>query len=329
MPRAIIRQRPAVNAGERKKKQHYVFQAYLEPWAVKRQIWCLRHGVIFASNLKGVACERSFYQSYPLTDEERGFVTRVMIEGTPEPLNEMLQTFLRIYCRGHEIKKNPRPTEWTTEQEDALEVLIENGAENWLAVVEDEFLPFLEQMREGKTAFYDSFKTAGVFILGLCVQFARTKQVRETCLRVMGPEVEGRSTLHMMSAVAHLMAIRISDSLFRDRGSLKVEIIENDSDTPFITTDQPVINLHGDANPESEAPKRLEFFYPLSPRRAMVLLEKNTSMSLRLGDISVSNYNVIMAARSHEQIFSDSKEYLESFAKIIGDVGSGNRLRSW
>jgi hypothetical protein len=61
----------------------------------------------------------------------------------------------------------------------------------------------------------------------------------------------------------------------------------------------------------------------------MVFLEKGTSIPLRIGGIAVNNYNVIMAERSHEQILSNSKEYLESFAKIIGGVGSGNRLRSW
>jgi hypothetical protein len=157
----------------------------------------------------------------------------------------------------------------------------------------------------------------------------RTKQVREASLRVMGPEVAGRSTLHMMSVVAHLIAIRLSHNLFCERNSYKIEVMENVSDTPFIATDQPVINLHGNANPASPPPERLEFFYPLSPKRAMVFLEKNTSAQLRLGGIAVNSYNVRMAQHSHEQIFSNSQEYLESFAKIIGGVGSGNRLRSW
>jgi hypothetical protein len=47
------------------------------------------------------------------------------------------------------------------------------------------------------------------------------------------------------------------------------------------------------------------------------------------GKCAVNNYNVIMAQHSHEQIFSDSREYLDSFRSIIGGVGSGNRLRSW
>ena len=327
----------------RKKSQHYVFRSYLKPWSANKSIWCLREGLVFRPNLAGVACERFFYRSYPLSDGERDFVTKVMIEvdGTPEPLKQILHRFLDLYCLAHEAKENLKAYALTvqpeqeselvmlTEREQRLHSLIENGAEDWLAGIEDDFLPFLLQMREGRTSFYENFKSAGPFILGLCVQSARTKQLQEAALRVMGPEIEGRNTRHMMSIVAHLMAIRLSSNLFRDRTSFKVEIIENESDAPFVTTDQPVINLHGDADPASAPPDRLEFFYPVSPKRAMVFLEKNTSIPLRAGELSVNSYNVRMAQHSHEQIFSDSQEYLESFSKIIGGVGSGNRLRSW
>jgi len=327
----------------RKKNQHYVFQSYLKPWSKDGRIWCLRGGQVFRSNLAGIACERFFYRSYPLTDEERDFVTKVMIEveGTPEPLKRILYRLLDVYSLGHKAKENLKAYALTveaeqeselamlSEQEQRLDTLIENGAEDWLAGVEDDFLPFLLQMREGKTEFYNDFKSAGMFIFGLCVQSARTKQLQEASLRVMGQEIGGRSTRHMMSVVAHLMPIRLSFNLFRDRTSFKLEIIENESDTPFITTDQPVINLHGDADPKTAPPERLEFFYTVSPKRAMVFLEKNTSLRLKVGELTVNDYNVRLAKHSHEQIFSDSQEYLESFSKIIGGVGSGNRLRSW
>jgi hypothetical protein len=319
-----------MNSADRKKKQHYVFQSYLKPWSENEQIWCLRNGESFSANLKGVACERFFYRSYPLTTEEQEFVTKVMIEveGTSDALKGALQKFVEMYCLGHKIKSG-KTSGWTSEQERALDVLIETGAEDWLAVIESDFAPFLEQMREGKTEFYNDYKAAGVFIFGLCVQSARTKQVRETALRVIGPEVRGRNTLHMLSVIGHLVAIRLSFSLFVDRESFKVQIVENESDTPFITTDQPVVNLHATPSLACEPPERLEFFYPLSPKRAMVFLEKGSSVPLKIGGIAVNNYNVIMAQHSHEQIFSHSKEYLESLAKIIGGVGTGNRLRSW
>ena len=55
---------------KKKKNQHYVFQAYLKPWAENDLIYCLRDGKIFRPNLAGVACERFFYQLQDLTSEE-------------------------------------------------------------------------------------------------------------------------------------------------------------------------------------------------------------------------------------------------------------------
>jgi hypothetical protein len=312
----------------RKKNQHYVFRAYLKSWAENEQIWCLRNGRLFRSNLRGVASERFFYRSYPLTKEEREFIDKVMIEGAPDPLKDILNSFMRTYCLGQTIKSQKSPA-WKGEHEQLIDEMIEQGAEDWHAYVESAFLPFLEKMLEGNTDFYDDYKLTTPFIFGLCAQFTRTKQVRETSLRVMGQDIKGRNTLHIMSAMAFLISIRLSHNLFVDRKSFKVEIVENESDTPFITTDQPVINVHGDVKADGVPPDDFELFYPLSPKRAMVFLKKETSIPLRIGAIAVNAYNVTMAQHSHEQIFSHSTEYLESFAKVIGGVGSGNRLRSW
>jgi hypothetical protein len=314
---------------KRKKKQHYVFKAYLKPWTEKRKIWCLRSGEVFPSSLERVACERFFYRSCPLTEEEQKFIDKVMIEEAPEPLKGVLQKFMGLYCFGQRIKENSKSPAWNPEHEQLIDVLIETGAEDWLSGVEEMFLPFLEQLRDGKAEFYKDYKSAGALLLGLCVQFTRTKQARETSLRVMGQEIRGRNTHHMMSALAFLVAIRLSYNLFSDRESFKVGIIENESDAPFITTDQPVINMHGDVKADGVPPDEFELFYPLSPKRAMVFLKKETSVQLEIGAIAANSYNVTMAQHSHEQIFSNSKEYLESFAKIIGGTGSGNRLRSW
>ncbi len=252
-----------------------------------------------------------------------------MIDDSPERVKIVLQKFMRLYCIGHEIKaiEKEQPS-WSDERQALLDILIETGSEDWHAKVESEFLPFLKQMREGKIEFYQDWKLATAFLFGLCVQFTRTKQAREAALRVMGNDVQGRKTLHIMSVLSSLIAIRLSYNLLLERKSFKVEIVENESETPFITTDQPVINMRGDVKADGVPPDDFELFYPLSPMRAMVFLKKETSIQLRIGAIAADSYNVMAAQHSHEQIFSNSWEYLESFSKVIGGVGRGNRLRS-
>ena len=61
--------------------------------------------------------------------------------------------------------------------------------------------------------------------------------------------------------------MRIADSLYEERGKHRLVLLNNQTGIPFVTGDQPIINLHatfGKVPPES-----LEFYYPISPTRAM------------------------------------------------------------
>jgi len=93
-------------------------------------------------------------------------------------------------------------------------------------------------------------------------------------------------------------------------------LLDNDTDTPFITADQPIINL--EATHTGKPPDRLEFFYPLSPRRAMLLLELLTRQNdFPISAVSVNHYNMMMVQNSYEQVFSNSEEYLSSIRNVV------------
>jgi len=88
-------------------------------------------------------------------------------------------------------------------------------------------------------------------------------------------------------------------------------LLDNRTDTPFITGDQPIINMH--ATYEPGAPEKLEFFYPISPQKAMLLLE-SSDHSQSVTAENVLRYNNLIARISHEQVFSNSREYLATSA---------------
>jgi hypothetical protein len=91
--------------------------------------------------------------------------------------------------------------------------------------------------------------------------------------------------------------------------------LENASGVPFITGDQPIINLHANLQ-TGVAPTKCEFFYPLSPQRAMLMLEKPTG--LPSGKVAASlqqveGYNDLIVKNSEGQIFAESKQSLQRF----------------
>ena len=103
--------------------------------------------------------------------------------------------------------------------------------------------------------------------------------------------------------------------LYARRETFKVVLVENTTDVPFITTDQPIINVHGR---NGEMPEKLEFFYPLSPTKAMLLLEQSNGdhSDGSISALAVNRYNVLMLENSNEQVFSDSLDYLQSLSGL-------------
>ena len=73
-----------------------------------------------------------------------------------------------------------------------------------------------------------------------------------------------------------ISAMWIADSLYEERSKCRLVLLNNQTDIPFITGDQPIINLH--ATFGEIAPESLEFYYLISPTRAMVLVTAATNV---------------------------------------------------
>jgi len=312
---------------KRKKTQHYVFQAYLRSWATDGKIYCLRDGAIFRPNLTGVACERFFYRIDQLTPSEVQFIEK-FLEISPEVLKPGHRRLILLHSLPGRMIKDTQKTEKGSVFTPIIEELIESAGEDYHQAIEDSFLPFIRAMLKGETNFYADARYAAVFLHGMCVQFTRTKQARETALTYLGPTFKGLDTRRVLSALSYHIAINLSYNLYVDREKFKVVLLHNTTDTPFITADQPLINLHAPSSPYIDtAPDEFELFYPLSPRKAMLFVESHTHVNPSISAIAVNNYNVLMVQNSHEQVFSDSEEYLITFKNVVGGTGRGGRLR--
>ena len=60
-----------------------------------------------------------------------------------------------------------------------------------------------------------------------------------------------------------ISTMRFAHSLYRRRDQFKIVLLANETAIPFITGDQPIINVHATG---SEVPERPELFYHLSPK---------------------------------------------------------------
>jgi hypothetical protein len=70
----------------------------------------------------------------------------------------------------------------------------------------------------------------------------------------------------------------VADSLYRARNKYNIVLLDNETAIPFVTGDQPIINVHATFG-SGVPPEKLELFYPLSPKRAMAMFESTTERS--------------------------------------------------
>lgn len=297
--------------------QHYVARFYLKAWSDNGEIYYLnlKRGTIVRRGLKGIANEKLFYRLHDLKKEELQFVERVAIDPSPEGLQAVQRNFINLFCLPPQMKKQVDGLQIDSHMRAALDDVIATAAENYHSRIENRLKSFLDSMLGGKIEFYSDRKQAGDFLYAICVQFMRTKRAREAALSRFGTTYNGCDVERVWSLLSHIYATSVGRSLYVERDKFKLLLVDNDTATPFITTDQPIINMH--VSEAGASPAKLEFFYPLSPRKAMLLVEteNNSHNESSLTEIAVNGYNVLMMKNSHEQVFSNSAEYLETIRK--------------
>jgi hypothetical protein len=290
---------------------HHTPRQYLLPWAdADERIAWYGYGKVDRSGLTVVGGENDFYQLKELAVPDIDCL-KLFIDGLPERGREGHRELLEMYTRPTRLKRyleerglqNPEATQ-------QLDVLIANLNENYHAAIEKNFWPYLESIKARDFSFYEDPQQASEFFHGLYVQYLRTKAVKERACQkenVLFDDV-GR----VWDVMSHILAVEAGASFFARRREFRILVLDNDTDVPFITSDQPIINRLTPGGDWS-VPERMELYYPLSPSQAMLYLEKTT----RVGGISTNvsideahGCNMMMLKHSAFRVFSNSEEYL-------------------
>jgi hypothetical protein len=275
----------------------------------------LKTGTIRKAGLKGIANEPVFYKLHDLTPEEIQLIKGAVIDPCPDPLRQVQLRYLDLFTFAPRLKARLATSSNDPDFKAALEDVIVNAAEHSHQWVEDRLKRFINCMLAENCSFYSNAKQAADFLYAICVQFTRTKRARQEAIATLGTKYKGCDAERLWKPTSQILAMSVGRSLYADRHQYKLVLIDNDTRTPFVTGDQPIINLH--AKLTGEPPDKLEFYYPLSPQKAMLLLEQGTPPpSQPLSELAVNSYNILMAKNAFEQMFSNSAEYLKTLRAI-------------
>jgi hypothetical protein len=110
----------------------------------------------------------------------------------------------------------------------------------------------------------------------------------------------------------HMLAVNVGGNLLVDRAQFRIVLLNNETAVPFITGDQPVINIHEHCDAMG-TPREVEWYMPLSPKKAMLyVLAEHAPESPRatITGAEVQGYNVRMVEHSHDQLYGNSQDSL-------------------
>jgi len=295
------------------KLQHYVPRFYLRAWAVRKKLWVLQGRNIFNSNVRNVAAQNYFYRLHELSAEDIQFVREMVINNSPEGLRSGHEFLLKAFTLPHRVK---RALEQSGRQEPEFRKLVEesitNLNEKYHGAIESEFKHQIDGLISGDMSFLKEPQQEMLFYRGLAAQMLRTNVMIRA--KAIFQQAQYETFSRVANVVVQILAVNLGLNLYSTRDQYKLVLLNNFSNVPFVTADQPIINIA--ANPtETTPPKGFELYYPLSPQKAMMLLDLESAHSP--SDLSVSSgpahmYNLSMAAHSHYQVFASSPPELEA-----------------
>lgn len=289
------------------RKHHYVWRYYLEAWGNRDgRVYAARNGsVLGLVNPAKIMARRDLYRLTGLTQEDVQFL-ELWLQPIDPHLRHINRELGKMFLKLSVVSEYARENEdaFREEEKRQIDALVVAAEEEIMAAVESEAQSALQNLRAQNTAFLEADEDAIKFFHFLGHQFFRTYKMRSVVAAILGSM--GKS--HLSNLICHWSGRNFGASLFLERDELEFLFLDNPTDLPFITGDQPVFNLAGKMD---APPKRLALYYPLSPFLALIVAAdgikpKVTTVTTEL----VSDLNAFTAWASEEFLVANDGDVL-------------------
>ena len=267
----------ALRQGQISKHNHYVWAHYLRGWAnANKEIYHRSVNGISATNSKVLACEYGFYKMSPVSDvDEQSLLTWISaFDAEQQPIHiSLLGKMMEVSCvyqafgdAGYQLGQ---------------ELLAHNVMENLHTRFEDAGRDALDEIRLGNYAYlHSSLEIAEGFHSYMGQQMTRTQQWKKNAIATaaMTSETLANVVEKHWWLLSFMLGVNVGMKLLMAALSGHFVILENHTNVAFVTSDNPVINIHpsalsrrGDANLLYS-----DLYFPISPRIAYIVSECDT-----------------------------------------------------
>lgn len=193
---------------------------------------------------------------------------------------------------------------------------IEGELVKYFRVIDEKGIDFYYTLDENKQ--FD-------FLYDICIQYFRTMPLKERWMQKFGNSIK---TLDFTKVGVDISKVNLENvapfffwhiqtltSYALKRKNATVTLLHNKTDTPFITSDQPIINIKCDYSDDLPQTTELTFYYPISPSKALLINGETSEKEQEITEKEVEEYNSAMAKASSKLIVANTKEMLEQFRK--------------
>ena len=310
-------------------KQHYVWRYYLSPWTSNEEtdghICCLMDNKIFSTALVGIGNQRYFYK-VPNFTERQIQLAKLCNESLSNDSNlkKANEKWIEVFQLPLAVIKQSSIFIPTNEVNEFYEYMRNNTGESYHSMIEQFAIKQLVLLKSHDCSFLNNDEGKGSFYFYLANQFTRTKRMRDKVLESIANDrnkPEGYSLDSEDEKILDFFAkIFVSTNLsfaLTNKG-FRITFLDNNSELPFVTGDQPVINTYADYS-NNTMPEKLAFYYPLTPKLAILVHNESQSAlnrdALTLSSEQVDLYNKMIVTASLQQIYANDQTTLERYRK--------------
>ncbi|MGO2452216.1 DUF4238 domain-containing protein [Pseudomonas taetrolens] len=239
------------NEFDAKKRHHYVWASYLTRWGggTRNVFYTTKTGKIAHDSVRGIVVEDFFYKITPLNHKQIE-VIKGYSQLSPDHLQRHHVSYLNDFLKmQHDEAVYRKSGIRIQEVEQHLHALKCNLLENLHASHESKAGPVLAALADEQLDVLLDKAHMIEFMVFFGHQISRTKTFRDSVIQALPRR--NAIGIDMVEAMAHawwflsyMFGMNIGYDLYVGRNYAKHALLINDTRVPFITSDQPVVNVH-------------------------------------------------------------------------------------
>lgn len=291
----------------KKRRQHYVWQHYLEAWTLNGKLWCSTRGRCFRASTENVANERDFYRLREMSERDLQWVEMLVIRQAAEPLADLARGWVPHFREFHRLKRVYEGSgQRNAELEQALDESINDLEEDLHGRIETRAVPVLAKLRKRDISFVNDDEEIISFCWFVASQYLRTPRMAKDVVGAAS-EIPGFNAEAAWGLMRTIFAANLGYGFYVRRPTISFNFLEAPDGAEFATGDQPIINLAAGDLPNGVPPEVVDLYYPLTPMLAVVVGFDATEPSKTVRSLTAAEtrrYNAKIVEAAHEQVYA-------------------------